>query len=42
MTFAVLIAGGRIERWLHRALGGKEASPEKTASAGPPTDRSAT
>jgi putative Mg2+ transporter-C (MgtC) family protein len=42
MTFAVLIAGGRIERWLHRALGGKAASPEKTASAVPPTDRSAT
>jgi putative Mg2+ transporter-C (MgtC) family protein len=42
ITFTVLIAGGRIERWLHRTLGGKEASPEKTASAVPPTDRSAT
>jgi hypothetical protein len=42
MTFAVLVAGGPIERWLHRLLGGKEARPEQTASAVPPTDRSAT
>jgi putative Mg2+ transporter-C (MgtC) family protein len=39
MTFAVLVAGGPIERWLHRALGGKEARPEKTAGTVPPTDR---
>jgi putative Mg2+ transporter-C (MgtC) family protein len=42
ITFAILIAGGHIERWLHRALGGKKALPEKTADAVPPTDRSAT
>jgi putative Mg2+ transporter-C (MgtC) family protein len=42
ITFAILIAGGRIERWLHRALGGKKAPPEKTADAVPPTDRAAT
>jgi putative Mg2+ transporter-C (MgtC) family protein len=27
ITFALLIAGGPIERWLHRALGGKDAPP---------------
>jgi putative Mg2+ transporter-C (MgtC) family protein len=24
ITFTLLIAGGRIERWLHRTLGGKD------------------
>jgi putative Mg2+ transporter-C (MgtC) family protein len=33
ITFIVLIAGGRVERWLHRALGGKETPEQK--SAGP-------
>ena len=42
ITFAVLIAGGRIEKRLHRALGGKEISEEKTASAASSTDGSAT
>ena len=30
ITFAVLIMGGRIERWLHRALGGKADSTAPT------------
>ena len=42
ITFAVLITGGRLERWLHRALGGKEDSAEKVANAVSPTDTPAT
>jgi putative Mg2+ transporter-C (MgtC) family protein len=41
ITFAVLVIGGRVERWLHRALGGKEAE-QKAASASSQTDQSAT
>jgi putative Mg2+ transporter-C (MgtC) family protein len=38
ITFAVLIFGGRVERRLHRALGGKETSEPKSAPAdAPPT-----
>jgi putative Mg2+ transporter-C (MgtC) family protein len=37
ITFALLIAGGPIERWLHRTLGGKENPAEKsTGSVSPP------
>jgi putative Mg2+ transporter-C (MgtC) family protein len=36
----LLLAGHRLERWLHRTLGGKDDAPEKSASAispeGPP------
>jgi putative Mg2+ transporter-C (MgtC) family protein len=42
ITFAVLITGGSLERWLHRALGGKEDSAEKVAKAASPTDTPAT
>jgi putative Mg2+ transporter-C (MgtC) family protein len=42
ITFAVLMVGGRIERRLHRALGGKVDSAEKAASAVAPTDTPAT
>jgi putative Mg2+ transporter-C (MgtC) family protein len=28
MTFAILTIGGRIERWLHKKLGGKD-EPEQ-------------
>ncbi len=42
VTFAILIMGGRIERRLHRALGGKGDSAEKDASAVAPTDTPAT
>jgi putative Mg2+ transporter-C (MgtC) family protein len=38
ITFAVLITGGRLERWLHRALGGKDDSAEKVANAASPND----
>jgi putative Mg2+ transporter-C (MgtC) family protein len=31
ITFALLLAGGRIERWLHRALDGKEGPAETSA-----------
>jgi putative Mg2+ transporter-C (MgtC) family protein len=42
ITFAVLITGGRLERWLHRALGGNDDSAEKAASTVSPTDTPAT
>ena len=29
ITFAVLTVGGRIERWLHKKLGGKDDKPRK-------------
>lgn len=43
LTFAVLLAGGRIERWLHRSLAGKDnpgntsgpASRSQSSDAGP-------
>jgi putative Mg2+ transporter-C (MgtC) family protein len=38
ITFAVLTMGGRLERWLHRALGGKDDSAEKPVRAASPTD----
>jgi putative Mg2+ transporter-C (MgtC) family protein len=31
ITFIVLIFGGRVERRLHRALGGKETPEQKSA-----------
>jgi putative Mg2+ transporter-C (MgtC) family protein len=38
ITFIVLIFGGRVERWLHGALGGKEPPEQKSAPAdAPPT-----
>ena len=37
IAFALLLTGGRIERWLHRALGSKEEPAEKSAD---PADRS--
>jgi putative Mg2+ transporter-C (MgtC) family protein len=38
ITFALLIAGGPIERRLHRALGGKENLTEKPATSVSPAD----
>jgi putative Mg2+ transporter-C (MgtC) family protein len=38
ITFLVLIVGGRTERWLHRALGGKEHRTEDPARLGSPAD----
>jgi putative Mg2+ transporter-C (MgtC) family protein len=38
ITFIVLVAGGRVERWVHRALGGKEAPEHKSAGPVSPTD----
>jgi len=37
ITFIVLIAGGWAEARLHRALGGKDYSPEGSAKSEPPT-----
>jgi putative Mg2+ transporter-C (MgtC) family protein len=34
ITFMILLAGGAVERWLHRVLGGKETARDKSA----PTD----
>jgi putative Mg2+ transporter-C (MgtC) family protein len=36
ITFMVLIFGGKVERWLHRAIGGKETPEQKSAPADPP------
>jgi putative Mg2+ transporter-C (MgtC) family protein len=36
ITFVVLIAGGKTERWLHRALGGKEHPAEDAAKPASP------
>jgi putative Mg2+ transporter-C (MgtC) family protein len=30
ITFAVLTVGGRIERWLHKRLGGKEETGQES------------
>jgi putative Mg2+ transporter-C (MgtC) family protein len=38
ITFAVLMAGGPIERRVHRAIGGKENPAEKPAASVSPTD----
>jgi putative Mg2+ transporter-C (MgtC) family protein len=39
ITFTVLIVGGRTERWLHRALGGKHYQPEDSTKPVLPTDK---
>jgi putative Mg2+ transporter-C (MgtC) family protein len=38
ITFALLMAGGPIERRVHRALGGKEDPPEKPATSVSPAE----
>jgi putative Mg2+ transporter-C (MgtC) family protein len=38
ITFIVLAVGGRVERWLHRALGGKQTRQQKSADPAPPAD----
>jgi putative Mg2+ transporter-C (MgtC) family protein len=38
ITFLVLVAGGRVERWIHRALGGKETPEQKSAGRVSPPD----
>jgi putative Mg2+ transporter-C (MgtC) family protein len=35
ITFIVLVAGGKTERWLHRALGGKETEQKSTDPVAP-------
>ena len=42
ITFIVLIAGGRVEAWLHRALGGKDYPAEDPAKPVSPADKSPT
>jgi putative Mg2+ transporter-C (MgtC) family protein len=42
LTFVVLVAGGRTERWLHRALGGRIDDPPKATAGITPTGPSAT
>ena len=42
ITFIVLIAGGRAEAWLHRALGGKDYPAEDPAKPVSPADTSPT
>jgi putative Mg2+ transporter-C (MgtC) family protein len=42
LTFAILVTGGPLERWLHRALGGKDVAAERAAHAVSPTDTPAT
>ena len=37
ITFIVLIAGGKVEAWLHRALGRKDYPAEDSAKPDPPT-----
>ena len=39
ITFALLIAGGPIERWLHRTLGGKDDSADKSRGPVSPADK---
>ena len=36
ITFAILLAGGAVERRLHRALGGKETARDKSGPTGTP------
>jgi putative Mg2+ transporter-C (MgtC) family protein len=38
ITFTLLIAGGRIEHWLHRRLGGKGDPAQKSAASVSPVD----
>lgn len=38
LTFALLIVGGRVERWLHRTLGGKEDPVSKSPAPISPSD----
>jgi putative Mg2+ transporter-C (MgtC) family protein len=38
LTFALLVAGGPIERRVHRTLGGKESPAQKPAASVSPTD----
>jgi putative Mg2+ transporter-C (MgtC) family protein len=38
ITFIVLLVGGRIEQWLHRALGGKAYPAQDSAKPIPPAD----
>jgi putative Mg2+ transporter-C (MgtC) family protein len=38
ITFTLLIAGGRVERWLHRALGGKDDPAQKSSASVSPVD----
>jgi len=38
ITFVILTVGGPVERWLHRALGGKDQPAPKTAASVPPID----
>jgi putative Mg2+ transporter-C (MgtC) family protein len=33
ITFAVLTVGGRIERWLHKKLGGKDETEQEPSPA---------
>jgi putative Mg2+ transporter-C (MgtC) family protein len=39
ITFMVLIVGGRTERWLHRALGGKQYPAEDSTKPVSPVDK---
>jgi putative Mg2+ transporter-C (MgtC) family protein len=36
ITFVVLLAGGAVERWLHRTLGGRETARDKSGLAEAP------
>jgi putative Mg2+ transporter-C (MgtC) family protein len=38
ITFVVLAAGGKVERWMHRALGGKETPEQKSPGPVSPVD----
>jgi putative Mg2+ transporter-C (MgtC) family protein len=38
ITFSLLIAGGRVERWVHRTLGGKEDDVQKSPTSISPAD----
>jgi putative Mg2+ transporter-C (MgtC) family protein len=35
ITFAILIAGGPVERWLHRTLGGEQETADKSGGSPP-------
>jgi putative Mg2+ transporter-C (MgtC) family protein len=38
ITFTLLIAGGRVERWLHRMLGGKDDPAQNSSASVSPVD----
>jgi putative Mg2+ transporter-C (MgtC) family protein len=38
-TFTLLVVGRRVERWLHRALGGEDEPEQKSPAAGSPAER---